>query len=67
MTTLTTGAAIESPVWRACVPHEATQKPEVEGEERKEHKSPPVALHTEEHRDEEDPRHEKGAHDITCL
>ena len=55
-------AAVKSP-GRACVPHEATQKPEVEGEKRKENKSPPVALHTQEHGHEEDPRREKGTHD----
>ena len=35
----------------------------IEREERKEHESPPVALHSEEDGDEEDPRREKGAHD----
>ena len=63
MTTPTTGAPWKSPALRACVAYEATQKPEVECEERKEHESPPVALHTEEDGDEEDPRREKGAHD----
>jgi hypothetical protein len=58
-----TGALWKSPTLRACVAYEATQKPEVECKERKEHESPPVALHTEEDRDEEDPRREKGAHD----
>ena len=53
----------KSTALRTSVPYEATQKPEVEGQERKEHESPPVALHTEEHGDEEDPRREKGAHD----
>jgi hypothetical protein len=33
MTTLTTGTVAKSPALRACVPHEATQKPEVEGDE----------------------------------
>ena len=67
MTTPTTGALWKSPALRACVAYEATQKPEVECEERKEHESPPVALHTEEEGDEEDPRREKGAHTIACL
>lgn len=53
----------ESPAVCAYVAYEAAQKPEVEGEERKEHESPPVALHTQEHGDEQDPRREKGAHD----
>ena len=53
----------KSPALRACVAYEAAQKPEVECEERKEHESPPVALHTEEYGDEEDPRREEGAHD----
>jgi hypothetical protein len=63
MTTPTRRALSKSPALRACVAYEATQKPEVEREERKEHESPPVALRTEEDGDEENPRREKGAHD----
>jgi hypothetical protein len=56
-------AAWKSPALCACVAYEATQKPEVECEERKEQEPPPVALHTEKDGDEEDPRREKRAHD----
>ena len=52
-----------SPALRARVTREATQKPEVEGQKRKEDEAPPVALCTQEHCDKEDPRCEKGAHD----
>lgn len=58
-----TGASRESTTLRACVAYEVPQKPKVECQERKEHESPPVTLHTEEDGNEEYPRGEKTAHD----
>ena len=63
MTALTTGAVAKSPALRACVPHDATQKPKVEGKEQRERESPPVALHTGEHGHEDDPHCDKQAQD----
>jgi hypothetical protein len=52
----------QSLVLRAREAREVTKKPKIEGQERKEHESPPVALEAEEDGDEQDPRSKKGAH-----
>ena len=52
---------------RACVPHAAAHKPQVEREDREQKETPPNPVDAQGHDDEEDPQREHGAHSDHLL